>query len=334
VIDQAAALRSLVRDRASLLGRDSCLLGQDSSLLGRDLKSRPNRERVYTIAVTSGKGGVGKTSIAVNLAILLARAGRGVRLVDADFGLSNAEVLLGVTPAHTLEDVIRGRVDIADAWLPCAEGVRLLSSGSGLEAMANIDGADATEVMSAVIGSASDGDIIVIDTAPGIDGSVLSLLALADEVLMVTTPEPTSITDTYAAIKVLMSAVPEPNITLVANCCSVPAQAGAVADGLDGICKRFLSRSFERYEYVPYDPSVGRAIQRQKPLAVTSSHAPAASWLRRVAIKVAERARKHEAKVCKVFRDLSAAEIPKPQALHDLSAAEIPKHDAVAAVEA
>ena len=283
MIDQAEALRSLVRER--------------TSLLGRDFKSRPNKERrprVYTVAVTSGKGGVGKTSIAVNLAILLARAGRNVRLVDADFGLSNAEVLMGVTPTHTLEDVVRGRVDIADAWVECAEGVKLLSSGSGIETMANIDGEGGHEVMSAVIGSANDDDIVVIDTAPGIGGSVVSLLSLADEVLMVTTPEPTSISDTYAAIKVLLSATPESEITLIANCCSVPAQAGAVAEGLDGICKRFLSRSFERYEYVPYDPAVGRAIQRQRPLAVSSSHAPAASWLRRVAIKLADRARNHE----------------------------------------
>jgi len=311
VIDQAHLLRSLVRDRASASGRG--------------FKFQPNTERrprVYTIAVTSGKGGVGKTSIAVNLAILLAWAGRGVRMVDADFGLSNAEVLMGVVPVHTLEDVVRGSVDVADAWVECPEGVKLLSSGSGLQAMANLDGTDVAEVMRMVNASASDGDIIVFDTAPGIDEPVVSLLSLADEVLMVTTPEPTSITDTYAAIKVLLSTPPSPpldkgwvdrpRITLVANCCTVPSQASAVADGLQGICKRFLGRSFDGYEYLPYDPSVGRAIQRQRPLAVTSSHAPAASWLRRLAIKVAERARKHEANV---FRDLSAARTPKRDAV-------------------
>ncbi len=276
MIDQAEVLRSLVRDRTTF----------------SRYKSRA--PKVYTIAVTSGKGGVGKTSVAVNLAVLLARSGRSVRLVDADFGLSNAEVLLGVAPTHNLEHVLDGSVDIEDAWVECAEGVKLLSSGSGLEALANINGPDSREVLNAIIGSANDGDIIVIDTAPGIDDTIVSLLTLADEVIMVTTPEPTSITDTYAAIKVLMSTVPESQITLVANCCANPAQAGAVADGLDGICRRFLARSFARYEYVPYDSSVGRAIQRQRPLAVTASHAPAASWLRRIAIKVSDRARRHE----------------------------------------
>jgi len=276
VIDQAESLRSLVRGRVVFSRADS----------------RP--PRVYTVAVTSGKGGVGKTSIAVNLAILLSRAGRSVRLVDADFGLSNAEVLFGVTPPHTLEDVVCGRVDIADAWIECAGGAKLLSSGSGLESMANMDATSGMELMNSILGSASDGDIVLIDTAPGIDESVVSLLSLADEVLMVTTPEPTSITDTYAAIKVLISAAPESDVTLVANCCSSPAQANAVAEGLDGICKRFLSRSFQRHEYVPYDPSVARAIQRQRPLAIHSSHSPAGSWLRRLAIKVFERARKRE----------------------------------------
>lgn len=316
MIDQAHLLRSLVRDRACVLGRSS-----------KSPSSNECGPQVYTVAVTSGKGGVGKTSIAVNLAILLASAGRGVRMVDADFGLSNAEVLMGVAPVHTLDDVIQGSVDVADAWVECPEGVRLLSSGSGLQAMANIDGADVAEVMGMVNGCASDGDIVVFDTAPGIDEPVVSLLSCADEVLMVTTPEPTSITDTYAAIKVLLSAAPHSRITLVANCCTVPSQASAVADGLDGICKRFLGRSFDGYEYLPYDPSVGRAIQRQRPLAVMSPHAPVASWLRRLAIKVAERARKHKAKACcsddSTFRPCS-----------DSSRSEAPRCDAVRATEA
>lgn len=273
MIDQAEALRSLVRDR----------------IVFARSESRP--PRVYTVAVTSGKGGVGKTSLAVNLALLLSRAGRSVRLIDADFGLSNAEVLLGVAPRYSLEDVVRGRVDISDAWHDCPGSIKLLSSGSGLEAMANIDGSTGVELMSSVLDSASDGEIVIIDTAPGIDESVISLLSVVDEVIMVTSPEPTSITDTYAAIKVLTSAVPGAEITLVSNSCSSPAQATAVANGLHGICERFLGRSFQRHEYVPFDSSVARGIQSQRPFAIHSSHSPAASWLRKLAIKLAERAR-------------------------------------------
>lgn len=271
--DQAEALRLLVRDRVIL--------------------SEPGRRapRVYTVAVTSGKGGVGKTSIAVNLALLLSRAGRQVRLVDADFGLSNAEVLLGVNPRYTLDDVLEGRVDSRDAWDDAPGGIKLLSSGSGLEQMANIEGSCGAALLEHVVHSAFDGDVIVIDTAPGINSSVLSILSIADEVVMVTTPEPTSIADSYAAMKVLLSHCADADITLLANCCASPAQAQSVASGLDSICRRFLNRSFQRYEYLPHDSAVGRAIRAQKPLVSLPGHSGADPWLRKIAIRLEERIR-------------------------------------------
>ena len=277
MIDQADALRNLVRDH--VVCRDP-------------LERRP---RAYTIAVTSGKGGVGKTSIAVNLALLLARAGRNVRLVDADFGLSNAEVLLGVSPLHAADEVLRGEVDIRDAWFNVADGVTLLSSGSGLEDMANIDGLSGSRLIEMALGLASDGDVIVVDTAPGIDESVTSLLTLADEVMVVTTPEPTSLTDSYAAIKVLLSHSREADITLVANCCSSPAQAACVAEAIDSVCRRFLKRSFARYEYLPADAAVGRAVRAQRPLVGSTRRSELEPWLRKMAIKLEDRIRTNTA---------------------------------------
>lgn len=273
MLDQAEALRTLVKDRIIFT------------------KAEGRMPKVYTVAITSGKGGVGKTSLAVNLAVFLSRAGRRVRLVDADFGLSNAEVLMGISPRCTLDDVVRGRADITDAWIDCESGVKLLSSGTGLEAMANMDAPTGTEVMRSVLQSVSDGEVVIIDTAPGISDSVVPVLSIADEVMMVTTPEPTSITDTYAAIKVLAAYSPDMDITLVANCCNSPAQASAVARGLDTICTRFLNRTFQRHEYIPYDASVTRAIQSQRPLAIHCSHSAAASWMRRITLGLAERVR-------------------------------------------
>jgi len=271
--DQAEALRMLVRDRVICSG---------------PIQRSP---KVYTVAVTSGKGGVGKTSVAVNLALLLARVGRQVRLVDADFGLSNAEVLLRINPSYTLDDVLQGRVDARDAWADAPGGIKLLSSGSGLEEMANIEGSCGAALLEHVLHSASDGDVIVIDTAPGINKSVLSLLAFADEVMVVTTPEPTSIADSYAAMKVLISHAAEADITLLANCCASPAQAGSVAKGLDSICHRFLNRSFQRYEYLPSDPAVSRAIRTQRPLVTSPGHSGVDPWLRKIAIRLEERIR-------------------------------------------
>lgn len=273
MIDQAYALRNLVKDKANY--DDDCLV----------------RQTPYTVAITSGKGGVGKTSLAVNLAITIAGMRGGARLIDADFGLSNAEVLLSVTPRYTLEDVALGRVAPADAWTQYSNGLKLISSGSGLDSMANIDGVTSVELMKTMLDSASGGDIVIIDTAPGIDDSVINLLSHANEVLIVTTPEPTSITDSYASIKVLTQANPDSQITLVSNCCANPSQAGAVANGLDVICRRFLGRSFQRHEYIPFDSAVGRGIVAQKPFITQYSHTPAASWLRKLAIKLTERER-------------------------------------------
>lgn len=275
MIDQADALRNLVRDRG----------------MG-DLR-RPRRSDVYKVAITSGKGGVGKTSLAANLAITLAAMCGRAWLIDADFGLSNAEVVLGMNPRYTLEDVARGRIDPAEAWTDCGGGLRLISSGSGLDAMANIDGITGSELISWVVDSVPEDGIVVIDTAPGIDDSVISLLSLADEVLVVTTPEPTSIADSYAAIKVLTRYQPDCQISLISNCCSSPSQAGIVAQGLDGICKRFLARSFQRHEYVPSDAAVGHAILTRRPFVTHAPNSPASVWLRRMAIKLTERRRKN-----------------------------------------
>lgn len=271
MIDQAEALRLLVRDRLMCCGPVDRL------------------KNVYTVAITSGKGGVGKTSLAVNLALLMARSGRNVRLVDADFGLSNAEVLLGVKPRYTLDDVLRGLVDIRDAWTQVPGGVRLLSSGSGIEDMANLDGSTGVALVENVLASASDGDVIVIDTAPGINESVISLLTAADEVMIITSPEPTSITDAYAAMKVLISRSPDINMTLIANSCASPAQASAVADSLDSVCRRFLKRSFQRYEYLPADNAVSRAVRSQKPVVTQRGNSVIEPWLRKIAIRLEER---------------------------------------------
>jgi len=274
MLDQADALRALVRDKVLCCG------------------PVPHLPRIYTVAVTSGKGGVGKTSLAVNLAVLLAKSGRQVRLVDADFGLSNAEVLMGVTPKYSLNDVLRGGVDPWDAWVDCPGGVKLLSSGSGLEEMANIDGTMGVRLIDHVLQTASDGDVVLIDTSPGINDSVSSLLSFVDEVMLVTTPEPTSITDSYAVMKVLLNKQPDVDITLVANCCQGPSQATGVADGLGSICSRFLGRSFQRYEYLPSDATVGWAIRTQKPIAVAHGHSSVGTWMRKIAIKLDDRIRK------------------------------------------
>ncbi len=274
MLDQAEALRALVRDRI---------------VCANPVNRQP---KAHTIAITSGKGGVGKTSIAVNLAVLLARSGKNVRIIDADFGLSNAEVLLGVSPKHTLHDIMQGRVAVHDAWEDTALNVKLLSSGTGVEEMANMKAENGTGLLDYVVRSAGDGDIVIIDTAPGIDESVVSVLGMVDEVMVVTTPEPTSVADSYAAMKVLLSNHAAADITLLVNYCMNPGQASSISKGLDEICMKFLGKSFARYEYLPADPAVSLAIRAQRPLVANMPDSAIVPWLRKVAIKLDERTRK------------------------------------------
>lgn len=279
MLDQAEALRILVRDRMPSR--------RGGNILGGN----------YTIAVTSGKGGVGKTSLAVNLALLLGRSNRRVRLVDADLGLSNADVMLGVAPHYTMSDILNGHVDPCDAWMCVGNGVKLLSSGSGLEDMANMDTVSGIRLMHHVYESIDEDDVIIADTAPGISDQMMAILEMSSEVLLVTTPEPTSITDSYALMKVLISRKPDADITLVVNCASSPSQAVSVAEGLAGICDRFLGRSFNRYEYLPADAALGWSVRTQKPL-VTSGHGSMLTpWLKKIAIKIDDRIRKYDVRL-------------------------------------
>ncbi len=268
MIDQAASLRELVSTRSA----DRCR-GQSAQVQGA----------AYTLAVTSGKGGVGKTSLAVNLSLLLARKKRKIWFMDADFGLANAEVLLGVTPPFNVMHVLRGEVDLASAWLDVAEGVKLLSSGSGLEDVANIDGCRAAYLIRSVKCLSGPDDIVLADTGPGIDDPVMSILTAADEVMVVTTPEPTALTDSYATMKVLFSQRPESDVTLVINCCESPSQAESLAKAISNVCQKFLGRSFQRYEYLPVDNSLARAIQAQKPLVMGSYRSRLEPWLWKLA---------------------------------------------------
>ncbi|MDH7602320.1 MAG: P-loop NTPase [Armatimonadota bacterium] len=276
MIDQAASLRELMRGR-------------------KDERQRVDLTETsgtpYTLAITSGKGGVGKTSIAVNLSLLLARMGRQVWFVDADFGLANAEVLLGVAPRFNLAHVLRGTVDLASAWCDVADGVRLLSSGSGLEDAANIGAVQVASLINRVKETAGSDGLVVVDTGPGIDDPVISILTAADEVVVVTTPEPTALTDCYATMKVLFARRPESDVTLVINCCESPSQADSLAKALGDVCRRFLTTSFRRYQYLPVDKTVARAIQAQKPLVFSSYRNRTEPWLRKLAVEIDQRIR-------------------------------------------
>lgn len=249
--------------------------------------SRPETGDLRVIAVTSGKGGVGKSNIAVNLGLLLTRLGHRVLVLDADVGLANVEVLLNIVPRYTLRDVLFGGRTLAEAVVRTPYGLRFISGGSGFQEMANLDAAQRARVLGMLQGFRDIADLILIDTGAGISRNVIGFLAAAGEVLVVVTPEPTSLTDAYAMIKVLARHGVVPGVSLVVNRARSEKEALETARRMEMAVARFLSFKVNYLGCVWDDPAVGRAVRAQEPLVVANPDAPASRCLEQVAARLA-----------------------------------------------
>ncbi len=220
------------------------------------------------ITVTSGKGGVGKTNVTVNLGIALSRMGLRVVILDVDFGLANIDVLFGVSPKYTLVDLIRGDQNIFDVLTNGPENVRFLSGGSGVEELIRLD----QKQLKKFVGNLSIldklYDIILIDTGAGLSRNVLSFILAADEVLLVTTPEPTALTDAYALIKMVSRRALNKPIRLLVNKADSVAEANDIMNKLTRVTERFLSLKLIKLGYLLYDDSVVKAVKQQKPFLI------------------------------------------------------------------
>jgi flagellar biosynthesis protein FlhG len=244
------------------------------------------RPRRRIVAVTSGKGGVGKTNIVTNLALALARQGIRVLVVDGDLGLANVDLLLGVAPQYDLQDVILGQRSVRDVVFEGPDGIHVLPASSGVEELANLD-EFRTECLIRSLGELEDDiDIILIDSPSGIGRNVISLVQVADQILVVTTPEPTSFSDAYAMIKVLsrrpLKCVP----SLLVNQANSDDEANSVARRVRTVAKRFLNLDIEYWGCILADESVAKSVQRQEPFLSTYPYSPAASCVYSLARRV------------------------------------------------
>jgi flagellar biosynthesis protein FlhG len=240
VPDQAAELRALVAARAPA---------------------------ARVVAVTSGKGGVGKTSVAVNLAVAAGRLGRRVVLADLDLGLANADVLLGVRPASTLAHVLAGRSDVLAALAP-AHGIQLLAGASGLESVANLTSAGRDRLLAEFERLDRRADLVVLDTGAGASRNVVEFAAAADEILLVTTPEPTALVDAYATAKLIGREPGRGALRLVVNLAADRAEAERVSAGLCAVSRKHLGLDLDRLGYILRDDAVGRACRARTPVVV------------------------------------------------------------------
>jgi len=256
------------------------------------MNATPTSASSRIMAVTSGKGGVGKTFISANLAAALARAGRRVLVLDADLGLANLDVVLNLFPKITLHDVFTGKSSLQDAILPAPGGFSVLLAGSGMVEYSRMT-PEVREHLQRVIAEVEPKfDHVLLDTGAGISDVVLYTVSLAGEVLVVATPEPTSLTDAYATIKVLATTQGRRKVQLVVNQTRKMGEGRAVRQQLQQVVDRYVNPNLDspvRLELlgdVPADSAVRESVQRRQLLLQATPGAPAALALVAIAGRI------------------------------------------------
>ena len=249
--------------------------------------------RARVMAVTSGKGGVGKTYVSANLAAALARRGERVLVLDADLGLANLDVVLNLAPRTTLHDVFTGRAELEDAVTPAPGGFSVLLAGSGLVEYSRLTTEVRDKLVEAIATMAPRYDRIVIDTGAGISDVVLHAVSLAEEVLLVVTSEPTAMTDAYATIKVLSQQQRRAAVQLVVNQTERLGEARTIRNQLQLVIDRFVNPAAEvpvkvqLLGEIPADPAVRESVRRRRLLLEAYPGSPAAKAIGTIAQRLA-----------------------------------------------
>ncbi len=249
-----------------------------------------SRPLARVITVTSGKGGVGKSNTAINLAIQFRKMGKKVVILDADFGLANIEIMFGAVPKHNLSDLIYGGKTIKDiiTWGPMEVG--FISGGSGITALSNLG----KDYLIYIIQNLSEldtiADVIIVDTGAGISDAVLEFLVASGEILLITTPEPTSITDSYSLLKTLNGHPrferDNTQIRMIANCVESAGEGEALFRKLNVVVSRYLKLPITYLGAVPQDPQLAKAVMQQLPVSLQNPHAKSSQAYEEIAAKL------------------------------------------------
>ncbi len=248
-------------------GRDPRDAGMAPPRPGRPDVRRQGHDGIRVIAITSGKGGVGKTNIAANLAYLLSNMKKKTLVFDADMGLANIDVILGLAPKYNLYHVLRGEKSLSDIVLEGPGGIKILPAASGIQEMTDLTKGQKLALLDELNELSDDLDFMLIDTAAGIAGNVIYFNMAAREIIVVVSPEPTAITDAYALIKILYSRHAGKKFMLLVNMVKNAAEAREVFNKLSNATSHFLNLSIEYLGYVLDDHSVQDAVRRQRALA-------------------------------------------------------------------
>lgn len=246
------------------------------------------------LAVTSGKGGVGKTFVSANLAAALAKRGHKVLVLDADLGLANLDVVLNLYPKITLHDVFTGKAKLEEAILPAPGGFSVLLAGSGMVEYSRLTSEVRNEFLRVMNSLVPNYDVVILDTGAGISDVVLFAVSLASEVLMVATPEPTSLTDAYATIKVLVGQQQRQTIRVIINQATRPGSGVAITNQLQQVLDRFVVAGLNQpirlvhMGDIPIDPEVRQAIMRRQLMMQATPGCPAGMALAQIARNLEE----------------------------------------------
>ncbi|MCL1844012.1 MAG: MinD/ParA family protein [Defluviitaleaceae bacterium] len=254
IIDQAKRLRELMLQKDMQVPENP------------DAKTTMNAR---VIAVASGKGGVGKSNFSINLAIQMRKMGKRVVIIDADFGLANVEILLGVAPKHTVVDVLNGSVEMESALTIGPMGCMFLSGGSGMASLSDLSDNQILRLTDGFLQLDDLTDFIIIDTRAGLSNAVINFIKASSDTIIVTTPDPTAIADAYALIKSIKASMPEVEmLKLVVNCAVNDSEASEVFEKLNGVSSRFLGIKLMLMGCIPFDSYLVRAVRMQKPVII------------------------------------------------------------------
>lgn len=235
----------------------------------REMASVQSKKPSKVITVTGGKGGVGKSSVALNIAISLSRRGNRVLIIDTDFGFSNIDVMLGVKTRHDLLDVVKQDLDIRDIIEQGLEGVQFISGGSGVYELTQLGGEQLMRIVENLVNLEDVADTIIFDTGAGVSDNILRLIYASDETLIVTTPEPTAVVDAYALIKIIGEQSKSTGVRLIINKADNASEAASVMDCIARIAEKNVDVRIDKLGCIMRDVNMQKAIRMQVPILVS-----------------------------------------------------------------
>jgi flagellar biosynthesis protein FlhG len=250
------------------------------------LRQMTQTKPVQVIAVSGGKGGVGKTNVSVNLAVALAEIGKKVMVLDADLGLANIDVVLGLHPKYDLSHVLRGEKELEEIIIEGPEGIRLIPGASGIQHMAELSPAEHAGIIRAFSDMGSDIDIMIVDTAAGISDTVISFTRASQEVIVVVCDEPASITDAYAIIKLLNKEYGSTRFRILANMVQTAQEGRDLYNKMCAVTDRYLDVMLSFMGAIPFDENLKKAVRSQKPVVLAFPRSKAAQAFKNLARKV------------------------------------------------